>query len=205
MGPPLSPRETRRSGRRSAPSVSASASKSPDSDQPPPKERTNSSRTTASSTNNRSKRLKQEDCDEGADDRKQTSVPSTSSGNNNNGNGKGRRRGKDKEKQLNGSANEDAEVVVEDQPQDPPEDEEEQGITRCVCGSSGALSKRPCFCSCFDAVPFTQQKTTLMPVSLWSNARLAKFGSTDFAWAISQKNKYTTTTTTARFVDPNYT
>lgn len=156
MGPPLSPRETRRSGRRSAPSVSASASKSPDSDQPPPKERTNSSRTTASSANHRSKRLKQEDCDEGADDRKQTSASSASSGNNNNGNGKGKRRGRDKEKQLNGGANEDAEVVVEDQLQDPPEDEEEQGITRCVCGSSGALSKRPSFCSCFDTVLFTQ-------------------------------------------------
>jgi hypothetical protein len=142
MGPPLSPRETRRSGRRSAPSISASASKSPDSDQPPPKERSNTSRTAHASANHRNKRLKQEDCDEVVDDRKHNSASSASSGFNN-GNGKGKRKGKDKhEKQSNNGVNEEAEVVVEDPPQDTVEDEEEQGITRCVCGSSGSFSKR---------------------------------------------------------------
>lgn len=149
MGPPPSPRETRRSGRRSAPSASASASKSPDSDQPPNRERANSSRTAVSSHNHRNKRLKQDELDEPADDRKQTLAPSASSASNG-GNSKGKRKGKDKEKQSNGTAaNGDADIVIEDQRQDPVEEEEEQGITRCVCGSSGALSKRTfLFASC---------------------------------------------------------
>jgi hypothetical protein len=37
--------------------------------------------------------------------------------------------------------NEEPDVDVEDPPHDPVEDEEEQGITRCVCGSSGAFPK----------------------------------------------------------------
>lgn len=140
MGPPpRSPRETRRSGRRSAPSVSASASKSPDSDQPPTTERSNTSRTAHASTNHRNKKLKQEDYEEAPDDRKHNSTSSTSTGASN-GNGRGKRKSKEKhEKQLNNGANEEPEVVAEDPPQDSVEDEEEQGITRCVCGSSGML------------------------------------------------------------------
>ncbi|KAF9524046.1 hypothetical protein CPB83DRAFT_886565 [Crepidotus variabilis] len=150
MGPPLSPRETRRSGRRSAHSVSASASKSPDSDQPPPpppqKERASTSRTTSSSAINRTKRHKVEEDEEIGDDRKLASASSVSSASTN-GNGSGSKakrktngatKDKDKDKSSNSSATaEDVETVTaDDQPQDPAEDEEEQGVTRCVCGSS---------------------------------------------------------------------
>lgn len=197
MGPPLSPRETRRSGRRSAPSVSASASKSPDSDQPTTKERPNTSRASA---NHRNKRLKQEDYDEIADDRKNNSVSSASSGFNI-ANGKGKRKSKDKqEKQSTSGVNEDPEVVVEDPPQDPIEDEEEQGITRCVCGSSGAFS----LCVSFPSDCVIEKRTTQMPENSWCNAKHARSGNMDSAWVISQRNRYMTTTTTAKFADPNY-
>ena len=203
MGPPLSPRETRRSGRRSAPSVSASASKSPDSDQPPTRERSNTSRTAPASTNHRNKRLKQEDYDEVADDRKQNSASSASSGFNN-GNGKGKRKGKDKhEKQSNNGANEEAEVIVEDPPQDTVEDEEEQGITRCVCGSSGAFSMRLSSSSCL-TVSFYPKRMTQMLENSWCNVKHAKSGNMDFVWVISQRNRYMMTTTIVKYADPNY-
>ncbi|KJA19883.1 hypothetical protein HYPSUDRAFT_143174 [Hypholoma sublateritium FD-334 SS-4] len=140
MGPPLSPRETRRSGRRSAPSVSASASKSPDSDQPP-REKLSGSRTTSSSTNNRSKKLKQEDHDEIIDDRKQqgaiSGVPSGSASGSNNNKAKRKPKEKDSDKPGNIGQSSDVEVVPgEGQIQEGQEEEEEQGITRCVCGSA---------------------------------------------------------------------
>ncbi|KAF8973232.1 hypothetical protein BDZ97DRAFT_1780242 [Flammula alnicola] len=138
MGPPLSPRETRRSGRRSAPSVSASASKSPDSDQPS-REKASSSRTTSSSTNNRNKKLKQEDYDDAVEDRKQHGGASAASSGSNNGsnNSKAKRKAKDKDKQPNSANHGDADAAsVDGQAQDAQEEEEEQGITRCVCGSA---------------------------------------------------------------------
>ena len=102
MGPPLSPRETRRSGRRSAPSASASTSKSPDSDQPP----------------------RPKDASRG---------PSS----------KAKRKTKDKDKERekqesNVNSGDQGLACVENQVKDPPE-EEEQGVTRCVCGSAGTL------------------------------------------------------------------
>lgn len=204
MGPPPSPRETRRSGRRSAPSASASASKSPDSDQPPARERPNSSRTAMPSHNHRNKRLKQDDIDEPADDRKQTSASSISSATNA-GNSKGKRKGKDKEKQSNGVAvNDDTDVVADDQRQDPVEDDEEQGITRCVCGSSGVLPKRPSLLK-FVLIILLLQKTIPMLVNSWFNARLAKSGSMGFAWATSQRSKCMMMTIIAKSVDLNYT
>lgn len=137
MGPPLSPRETRRSGRRSAPSISASASKSPDSDQPP-REKVGSSRTAASAANNRNKKLKQEDHDDPVDDRKHPSSATSSGSNNGSNNSKAKRKTKDKDGDKPTSSV-DADIAsVEGQLQDGQDEEEEQGITRCVCGSTGA-------------------------------------------------------------------
>jgi hypothetical protein len=142
MGPPLSPRETRRSGRRSAPSVSASASKSPDSDQPP-RTKDTSSRGPSSSTGSggRNKRLKQEDYEEPPDDRKNYPASSVASSVSNSGKAKRRAKDRDKEKdkpESNVNSGDQDLASVENQVQDPPE-EEEQGITRCVCGSAGTL------------------------------------------------------------------
>ncbi|KAF8200778.1 hypothetical protein BJ912DRAFT_1122906 [Pholiota molesta] len=135
MGPPLSPRETRRSGRRSAPSISASASKSPDSDQPP-REKVGSSRTAASSANNRNKKLKQEDHDDPVDDRKHPGSTTSSGSNNGSNNSKAKRKTKDKDGDKPTSSV-DADIAsVEGQLQDGQDEEEEQGITRCVCGST---------------------------------------------------------------------
>ena len=143
MGPPLSPRETRRSGRRSAPSVSASTSKSPDSDQPP-RSKDTSSRGPSSSTGSggRNKRLKQEDFEEPPDDRKHYPASSVASSVSNN-TSKTKRKTKDKEKdkdkqEPNVDLGDQDLASVENQVKDPPE-EEEQGITRCVCGSAGTL------------------------------------------------------------------
>ena len=145
MGPPLSPRETRRSGRRSAPSVSASTSKSPDSDQPPRQKET-SSRGPSSSTGSggRNKRLKQEDYEEPTEERKNFPASSAASSVSNS-TSKAKRKAKDKDKEKDKDKQEsivnsgDQDVPsVENQVQDPPE-EEEQGITRCVCGSAGTL------------------------------------------------------------------
>lgn len=143
MGPPLSPRETRRSGRRSAPSVSASTSKSPDSDQPP-RQKDTSSRGPSSSTGSggRNKRLKQEDYEEPSDERKNLTASSAASSVSNS-TSKAKRRAKDKDKEKDKQESNlnsgDRDIPsVENQVQDPPE-EEEQGITRCVCGSAGTL------------------------------------------------------------------
>ncbi|KAF8806383.1 hypothetical protein BYT27DRAFT_7167594 [Phlegmacium glaucopus] len=138
MGPPLSPRETRRSGRRSAPSVSTGTSKSPDSDQPP-RQKDNSSRVVSSSNGSgaRNKRLKQEDCDEPPEDRRNYPASSAASSVSNS-TGKAKRKVKDKEKdkpESNTNSGDQDVVSVENQVQDPQE-EEEQGITRCVCGSA---------------------------------------------------------------------
>ncbi|KAI6040297.1 hypothetical protein EDC04DRAFT_2678434 [Pisolithus marmoratus] len=144
MGPPSSPRETRRSGRRSAPSASASTSKSPDS---PASESTprnkDSSRPALSSapSNGRSKRPKQEDHDDGIPHKNGHANGSAS--NNGNANGRARRKGKEKEKDK---AQQTSDVPIESissklgsssttSTAEPHEEEvEEQGITRCICG-----------------------------------------------------------------------
>lgn len=141
MGPPMSPRETRRSGRRSAPSTSNSTSKSPDSDQGPgQKDNTQRQASSSNNSNGRNKRLKQEDLEDGVDERRPTTAPLNPSIGSSQGtvNGKSKRKTKDQDKSLAAvDANEDASsVLADDQTLDAPE-EEEQGITRCVCGSSG--------------------------------------------------------------------
>lgn len=149
MGPPLSPRETRRSGRRSAPSTSTSASKSPDSDQPP-RQKDGVSRPvpTSNGSAGRTKRLKQEDLEETVDDRRNSLSTSTSAPTSFGSNptavsgGKSKRKVKEKDKQLAIDEHGDpSSASAEDHPPDAAE-EEEQGITRCVCGSSGMLTVR---------------------------------------------------------------
>ena len=142
MGPPLSPRETRRSGRRSAPSASASTSKSPDSDQPPRPKDTSRGPSSSTGSGGRNKRLKQEDYEEPPDDRKNYPASSVASSVPNS-TGKAKRRAKDRDKEKdkpesNMNSGDQDMASVENQVQDPPE-EEEQGITRCVCGSAGTL------------------------------------------------------------------
>lgn len=150
MGPPLSPRETRRSGRRSAQSASAgSSSKSPDSPvsesatQPPAhpprqsKENLGNGHRPALSThssNGRSKRLKQEDIDDGVGEDTATSgVPTVAT------NGRAKRKVKDKLSTLAGFVTQDMAgggIPMDDAA--PAEGgEEEPSVTRCVCGSTG--------------------------------------------------------------------
>lgn len=147
MGPPLSPREPRRSGRRSAPSTSTSASKSPDSD-PAPRQKEITHRPPLSSTNSggRQKRLKQEDCDDPPEEHKNGSAASTpGSSTHGTTNGRTKRRTKENKQiidpQIDGPAG-----IIERPPIDAPE-EEEQGITRCVCGSTGTLFENRFFLS----------------------------------------------------------
>ncbi len=135
MGPPLSPREPRRSGRRSAPF----ASRSPDSE-PIPRQKDFPLRPALISTNSNSKnkRPKQEEQDDPQEDRK-IPIPHSASSANGSSNGRSKRKTKDRDKHLPVLDN------VPDTSTPHPEDvaadvleEEEQGITRCVCGSTGA-------------------------------------------------------------------
>jgi hypothetical protein len=150
MGPPLSPRETRRSGRRSAPSGSTSTSKSPDSPNSESAPRLPVANRSSSSASSR-KRTKQEDIDDPPDD----SHKNGSNGTPNalpplqNGNGRTKRKGKEKEKPVLNLAidsiiaeGEHADVVLELNG-DPDVEEEEQGVTRCVCGNAGVLLSHP--------------------------------------------------------------
>lgn len=143
MGPP-SPRETRRSGRRSAPSASASTSKSPDSPAPEsaPRPKDSSARSAPPNTNpnGRTRRPKQEDIDDPIPNKNTHLNGSTS--NHANANGRSKRRGKEKEKpppidQLVESvpSKHSSTSAGTAEPQD--DDTEEQGITRCVCGMNG--------------------------------------------------------------------
>ncbi|KAH8107890.1 hypothetical protein BXZ70DRAFT_19622 [Cristinia sonorae] len=136
MGPPPSPKEPRRSGRRSVPSASASKSPagSPTSDAPPKSKDANPRVNPPPSSNGgRAKRAKLEELDDNLDD-----VPK----NNGNTNGRTKRRGKEKEKekekvalsvdtQLDEYA-QNGDENVKDGGGDAPDDEE-QGITRCPC------------------------------------------------------------------------
>ncbi|KAI0267116.1 hypothetical protein BC834DRAFT_1026622 [Gloeopeniophorella convolvens] len=144
MGPPLSPRETRRSGRRSVPSGSASTSKSPDSPssesapRPPAVKR-------SSSVSSTRKRTKQEEPDDPSDEHHKNGPNGTTNGITplQNGNGRTKRKGKEKEKPVLGLAIDTIMAegqhpdLVLDLSADPEAEEEEQGVTRCVCGNAG--------------------------------------------------------------------
>lgn len=152
MGPPLSPRETRRSGRRSAQSASGSGSKSPDSQNSESATHTTPAHTRASretsahrpslsthNSNGRSKRLKQEELDDGVGE----DVPAGGGGTptaTTTTNGRGKRKTKEKVSEL----------VVDDKIADDHAEldanvgegvEEEPSVTRCVCGSTGELAR----------------------------------------------------------------
>ncbi|KAI0058101.1 hypothetical protein BV25DRAFT_1315076 [Artomyces pyxidatus] len=138
MGPPLSPRETRRSGRRTAPSLSASTSKSPDSptSESAPRSTQTNNRTSVptSNTSSRNKRSKQEDVDDPVDE----PLKNGTNGILTNGNGRAKRKGKEKEKPILGLAIDAlTKLDTSDAVVDAIEPEEEQGVTRCVCGSTG--------------------------------------------------------------------
>ncbi|KAG1767004.1 hypothetical protein EDD22DRAFT_799677 [Suillus occidentalis] len=145
MGPPLSPRETRRSGRRSAPSASASTSKSPDSPAseslPRTKEPITRPAILSNSNNNRTKRLKQEDPEEPVPTKNAHTNGTNSSHGNSNGRAKRKANGKEKnptstdqliESVSTKLSNSNAGSAADPQDDDP----EEQGITRCICGQN---------------------------------------------------------------------
>jgi hypothetical protein len=146
MGPPLSPRETRRSGRRSAPSGSTSTSKSPDSPSSESAPRLPTVNRSSSSTSSR-KRTKQDEPEDPPDELHKNGSNGTSNGVPplQNGNGRTKRKGKEKEKPVLNLAIDS--IVAEDgQPDvalelngDPDAEDEEQGVTRCVCGNAGML------------------------------------------------------------------
>ncbi len=138
MGPPPSPKEPRRSGRRSGPSTATSKSPagSPTSETGP-KPKDNPQRSAPSSSNaGRNKRAKIEDVDDAGDENQKTTVNGTS-------NGRARRKGTNKEVALVSS------VVFADprsftadaslgDGRGQEEEEEEQGVTRCICQETGA-------------------------------------------------------------------
>ncbi|KAF7796663.1 hypothetical protein EIP86_007846 [Pleurotus ostreatoroseus] len=116
MGPPPSPKEPRRSGRRSGPSTSTSKSPagSPTSETGP-KPKDNPQRPAPSSiSSGRNKRAKNEDADDPADENQKTGANGTS-------NGRARRKA---DATLGDSNGQD-------------DEEEEQGVTRCICQESG--------------------------------------------------------------------
>lgn len=201
MGPPLSPRETRRSVRRSVPAASAT-SKSPDSDI----QKDTQSRPPLVSTNSgsRNKRLKQED----QDDPLNGSAPSIASTTSSTSNGRTKRKSKDSEKDKHPPVDEVSGDVPagagQDAAQDPQE-EEEQGVTRCICGSTG-LSNQNTFSRLPIYSSYSFQVTTRwMLVNSWFNAKHAKFGSMVYVWDTTRNSNCTTTTITASFVNQNYT
>ncbi|KAH9948951.1 hypothetical protein B0H21DRAFT_689181 [Amylocystis lapponica] len=135
MGPPPSPKEPRRSGRRAAPSASTSKSPagSPASDAPPkPKESSHRHSHSTSSNPSRNKRTKHEENEDTPDEPHKNGI-------NGNGNARARRKGKDKEKTAlvveitNGDELIPVDVAGDDGTEKVEEEEEEAGITRCIC------------------------------------------------------------------------
>jgi hypothetical protein len=102
---------------------------------------------TSSNSSGRGKRFKQEDLEQTVEEHEESgSTVAASNGTTTNGNGNGRTKRKGKEKLTVESSTVDAvaqksnggpsrELSVGD----AQEEEEEQGITRCVCGSTGAF------------------------------------------------------------------
>lgn len=159
MGPPLSPRETRRSGRRSAQSVSSSKSpESPVSESanqnqhhPPPRtSRENSGHRpslSTSSSNGRSKRLKQEDIDDSVGDGTPPNGTTPGAATN----GRGKRKTKEKVALTTDVVVETAmDVLRDDVAVEPAAEAEEPSVTRCVCGSNGE-HPTSCFRRRFDS------------------------------------------------------
>lgn len=154
MGPPLSPREPRRSGRR-APAPISTSSLTPDSPRPPDSpasahtfsRKENGHRPTLSSANSsgsgRSKRSAkpddQDDPHNALQEHPQNATTRTSPPTN----PKNKRKPKDKERpppiQILAVSLPSAPEIVEDGEVDPiPGDEEDSSVTRCICGRQDA-------------------------------------------------------------------
>ena len=139
MGPPPSPKEPRRSGRRSVPSHSSSKSPAP-SPHPESAPRLKESRPMPpSSSSSRSKRSKQEEVDETFEDMPKPPTNHQSSGRN-------KRKPKDKQSTPTPASIDNnhtpKDTRVSEQPADTPAQEEE-GITRCICGNAGSFTSWP--------------------------------------------------------------
>ncbi|KAI0358572.1 hypothetical protein OH77DRAFT_1193801 [Trametes cingulata] len=138
MGPPPSPKEPRRSGRRPAPSSSKSPAGSPPSEATPkPKDNSSKPSLHSSHSNGRNKRTKHEDIDEPLEELPKNGI------NGNVGASRSKRKGKEKEKMAlvveipQDENQENVELVGEDGTGENGEDEEEGGITRCICEDEG--------------------------------------------------------------------
>ncbi|KAH9858425.1 hypothetical protein C2E23DRAFT_1972 [Lenzites betulinus] len=138
MGPPPSPKEPRRSGRRTAPSSSRSPAGSPPSEATPkPKDPASRPSLNSAQSNGRNKRAKNEEIDEPLEELPKNTV------NGNGGASRSKRKGKEKEKmalvvQIPQDENqENVELVGDDGAAENGEDEEESGVTRCICEDEG--------------------------------------------------------------------
>ncbi|KAI0929915.1 hypothetical protein AcV5_006754 [Taiwanofungus camphoratus] len=138
MGPPPSPKEPRRSGRRTAPSASTSKSPagSPASDSgPKPKETSHRPSLSSSSSSSKSKRNKQEENDEPLEEIHKNGTDGS-------GNSRSKRKPKEKEKGVSVVEILGSEEVLQsdalggDAAGEPEEEDEEAGITRCICGGT---------------------------------------------------------------------
>ena len=144
MGPPPSPKEPRRSGRRPAPSSSKSPVGSPPSEANPgpPKNKDPAVRPSLNPSHSngagRNKRAKNEDLDEPLEELHKNGVT------NNGGSVRSKRKGKEKEKislvvEIPNDDNDGTlEAVADDGTEENGDDEEEAGITRCICQKYGA-------------------------------------------------------------------
>lgn len=191
MGPPLSPREIRRSGRRSAPSAN---SKSPDSDLP--RHRDNPPRPPQSAPS-RTKRTRDDQEDHLEDRKHSASATHSSASNSSSAVPKAKRKSRDKRR-----SSADIALDTPHEPQDTtttdPADEEEQGITRCVCGSNGWFFFA--LIAPLTHPPPPQARMRPMLANSWFNARPARSGNTASVWATTRRIRSTTPTTTASYV-----
>lgn len=139
MGPPPSPKEPRRSGRRSVPSHSSSKSPAP-SPHPESVPRLKENRPTlSSSSSSRSKRSKQEEIDEPFEDMPK---PPT----NHQNNGRNKRKPKDKQSTPTPPSIDNNHTQKDTRVSEEPADtsaQEEEGVTRCICGNAGSFTSRP--------------------------------------------------------------
>lgn len=205
MGPPPSPKEPRRSGRRSGPSTSTSKSPtgSPTSEaDPKPRDTAQRPPLPSSSSSSRNKRAKNEDTDDIPDDNHKNGLNGTS-------NGRARRKGKNNAHARLPLARwadaiaHTADATLGDS-NGQEEEEEEQGVTRCICQETGSCSwtLTPVLGSS-GRTGGLQASTNRKLESSWLNARFATRGSTGRAWATNPL-KLCHCTTTAKSAGLTY-
>lgn len=195
MGPPPSPKEPRRSGRRTAPSASTSKSPagSPASDSgPKPKETSHRPSLSSSSSSSKSKRNKQEENDEPLEEIHKNGTDGS-------GNSRSKRKPKEKEKGVSVVEILGSEEVLQsdalggDAAGEPEEEDEEAGITRCICGGTGTFF-RVCWTSCACSTSF-QLKMKSQVENSWPCVSCARPGSTVSAWDTPTSTTFLSTTT----------